>query len=78
MKTKTIWGLLLALAMPVCAMAQNVNVKGQVLDDMGEPVIAANVIQVGNPSNGTVTDLDGNYAISVPKDASLQFSFMAQ
>lgn len=45
MKTKkTFLGLLLALAMPICAVAQNVNVKGQVLDDLGEPVIAANVI----------------------------------
>lgn len=77
MKTKkTFLGLLLALAMPICAVAQNVNVKGQVLDDLGEPVIAANVIQVGNPANGTVTDLDGNYSISVPSNASLQFSFM--
>ena len=57
MKTKkTFLGLLLALAMPICATAQNVNVKGQVLDDLGEPVIAANVIQVGNPANGTGTD----------------------
>ena len=77
MKTKkTFLGLLLALAMPICAVAQNVNVKGQVLDDLGEPVIAANVIQVGNPANGTVTDLDGNYSISVPSNSSLQFSFM--
>lgn len=72
---KHVLGILLAMAVPVCAMAQNVTVKGQVKDDAGEPLMAAAVAEVGT-TNGTVTDLDGNYSITVPSNATLQFSFM--
>ena len=75
MNLKKVLGLLLVAALPVCAFAQNVTVKGQVKDDAGEPVILVNVLQLGT-SNGTVTDMDGNYTISVPSNSSLQFSFM--
>ena len=72
---KHVLGILLAIAVPICATAQNVTVKGQVKDDAGEPVILVNVIQLGT-TNGTVTDIDGNYTISVPSNSTLQFSFM--
>ena len=72
---KHVLSVLLAIAVPICAIAQNVTVKGQVKDDAGEPIILANVLQLGT-SNGTVTDMDGNYSISVPSNATLQFSFM--
>ena len=39
-------------------------------------VIGANVIEKGNPSNGTITDVDGNFTLSVPKGAILQVSFI--
>ncbi|MCQ2125968.1 MAG: carboxypeptidase-like regulatory domain-containing protein [Bacteroidaceae bacterium] len=68
-------GAVLALALPVGAFAQNVTVKGQVIDTNGEPMIVVNVAQVGT-TNGTVTDIDGNYSINVPSNATLQFSFM--
>ena len=72
---KQVVGILLALAMPVCALAQNVTVKGQVKDGAGEPLMAAAVAEVGT-SNGVATDLNGNYTITVASDATLQFSFM--
>ena len=40
------------------------KVKGIVKDQKGEPVIGANVVEKGT-ANGTVTDLDGNYNLSV-------------
>lgn len=56
------WVMLLLLT-SVCAMAQ--TVKGTVLDkDTSEPVIGAAVI-VDGTTNGTVTDLDGNFALKV-------------
>ena len=67
--------MLLAIAVPVCAIAQNVTVKGLVKDDAGEPLALVSVAELGT-TNGTVTDLDGNYSISVPSNATLQFSFM--
>ena len=72
---KQVVGILLALAVPVCALAQSVTVKGQVKDGAGEPLMAAAVAEVGT-SNGVATDLDGNYTITVASNATLQFSFM--
>ncbi len=72
---KQVVGILLALAMPVCALAQSVTVKGQVKDGAGEPLMAAAVAEVGT-SNGVATDLNGNYTITVASNATLQFSFM--
>ena len=72
---KHVLGMLLAIAVPVCAIAQNVTVKGLVKDDAGEPLALVSVAELGT-TNGTVTDLDGNYSISVPSNATLQFSFM--
>ncbi len=56
------------------ASAQNTEVKGRVTDTSGEPLIAVTVYESGNTSNGTVTDMDGNYTISVPPSATLIFS----
>ena len=72
---KHVLGILLLAAVPICAVAQNVTVKGQVQDDAGEPLALVSVAEQGT-TNGTVTDLDGNYSISVPSNATLQFSFM--
>lgn len=50
-----------------------VNVSGVVIDASGNPVIGAGVVQRGT-TNGTVTDVDGKYTISVPKGASIEIS----
>ena len=54
--------------------AQNTDVKGRVTDKAGEPLVAVTVYESGNTSNGTVTDIDGNYTITVPSTATLIFS----
>ena len=55
-------------------LAQTITVKGTVIGaEDGMPVIGAYVLQQGT-NNGTSTDVDGNYAIEVPKDATLVFS----
>ena len=54
--------------------AQNVTVKGKVLDSSGQPVIGTTVMLSSNQTVGTQTDLDGSYSISVPSGASLIFS----
>jgi TonB-linked SusC/RagA family outer membrane protein len=54
--------------------AQNVTVKGKVTDSRGEPVIGATVMLSGNQTVGALTDLDGNYSITVPSNSSLIFS----
>ena len=67
--------LLMGLFLSVGVYAQNITVKGHVKDAMGE-VIGANVVEKGNTSNGTITDLDGNFTLSVPKGATLVVSFI--
>lgn len=67
---------MLMLLMSVLAYGQNLTVKGVVSDaGNGEPVPFAS-IHVKGTMTGAVTDIDGNYSISVPKDAVLIFSFL--
>lgn len=56
--------------------AQNITVKGTVTDKTGETIIGGSVVQKGNTGNGTITDIDGNYQISVPANATLIFSYV--
>lgn len=57
----------------VSAFAQQ-RISGTVKDATGEPVIGAGIIQDGNPTNGTVTDIDGKFAISAPAGAVFNVS----
>lgn len=60
----------------VTIVQQNGRVTGVVRDETGEPIIGANVIIKGT-ATGTITDLDGNYALEgIPADATLQFSYI--
>jgi len=56
------------------SFAQNQAISGKVVDQNGEPVIGASVILVGNSTVGTVTDIDGLFSLSVPKNANLTVS----
>ena len=67
--------LLMAFAaMP--ALAQDQVVKGQVVDENGEPVIGASVTLANNKSKGTVTDFDGNYQLSGPKGGKITITYI--
>jgi iron complex outermembrane receptor protein len=52
-----------------------ITVKGQVTDENGEPVIGAS-IAVKETSNGTITDFDGNFQLTVDENAVLIFSYI--
>ncbi|MCB0656254.1 MAG: SusC/RagA family TonB-linked outer membrane protein [Saprospiraceae bacterium] len=54
------------------------EIQGTVLDGVsGEPLIGVTVTVKGNPGMGSVTDVDGNYSISVPDEAdTLVFSYI--
>lgn len=57
--------------------AQEIQIKGNVIDESNEPVIGANIIEKGT-TNGTITDLDGNFSLRLTtgKKAILQISFV--
>lgn len=65
--------MLLCLAFP--ALAQKITVSGTVIDELGEPLIGATVMEKGT-TNGTSTDIDGNYTLSVAPDATLMVSYV--
>ena len=62
--------------MPSMSFAQNQTVKGTVLDDKGEPIIGATIQVAGQKTGGTVTDLDGNYELSVPANSKITVTYI--
>ncbi|MDR0332862.1 MAG: TonB-dependent receptor [Dysgonamonadaceae bacterium] len=52
------------------------RITGKVLDENGEPIIGANIIEVGTPSNGTITDIDGNFSLTVGSNATIRISYI--
>ncbi len=72
---RTILTLIVGLFLSVGVYAQNITVKGHVKDALGG-VIGANVVEKGNSSNGTITNADGNFTLSVSKGATLVISFI--
>ncbi|MBQ3872666.1 MAG: TonB-dependent receptor [Bacteroidales bacterium] len=65
----------LALLASAAVFAQTGRVSGKVLDENGEPLIGAGVVVKGT-TNGTMTGLDGEFSLDVPKGAALTISFI--
>lgn len=62
-------------AMASIAQAQTITVKGQVVDQDGLPLVGATV-KVKDSKGGSVTDLDGNFQLEVPSNATLVVSYV--
>lgn len=58
------------LFLSLTASAQDVQVKGQVVDDKGEAVIGASV-KVKETPQGVITDINGNFSVRAPKNGHL-------
>ncbi|WP_374685401.1 SusC/RagA family TonB-linked outer membrane protein [uncultured Prevotella sp.] len=63
------------LFLSASAFAQQITVKGHVVDETGEPVIGASVKVVGGKT-GAVTDIDGNFSIAADKKATLEITYI--
>ncbi len=74
-KSKFLFLLLSFMMMSATALAQKHTYTGTVVDDQNEPVIGASVVQKGT-SNGTVTDFDGNFSVSVDEGSTLVISYI--
>lgn len=61
---------------PVSAQRRKTSIGGRIVDASGEPVIGATIVEKGNTSNGTITDVDGQFTIETPSDAVLQISYI--
>lgn len=51
------------------------QITGKVVDDNGDPIPGANVIEAGT-TNGTVTDIDGNFVLNVANGATIRVSYI--
>lgn len=56
--------------------SQKKKVKGKVTDSAGEPIIGVNIMEEGTTSNGTITDLDGNFELDVASNAVLKITYI--
>ena len=55
--------------------ADNISVSGKIVDASGEPLPGASVYVKGT-TNGTISDIDGNFTLSAPEDGTLVFTFV--
>ena len=65
--------MLLAFALP--ALAQKITVHGNVVDELGDALIGATIMEKGT-NNGTAADLDGNFELNVNPNATLVVSYV--
>jgi len=65
--------MLLALMVSIASYAQ---ITGTVIDENGEPVIGATVVEKANPQNGTITDIDGSFSLNVPEGTMISISYV--
>ncbi|MFA7494232.1 MAG: carboxypeptidase-like regulatory domain-containing protein, partial [Proteiniphilum sp.] len=54
---------------------QKKTITGKITDKSGETVIGANIIEIGT-TNGTVTDIDGHFSLSVEENANIRVSYI--
>ena len=59
----------------ITSIQQNKAIKGRIIDANGEPVIGASILEKGT-TNGTITDMDGNFQLNVKEGAVLAISYI--
>ena len=64
-----------ASAEPTTTQQQTVRISGKIVDSSGEPLIGASVVEKGT-SNGTATDVDGNFTMTVNPDATIEVRYI--
>ena len=57
------------------APQQSSTIRGKVIDTNGDPVIGANIVEKGT-TNGTTTDVEGNFSINAKSGSTLVITFI--
>ena len=68
--------LMIFAALSLSVSAQTITLNGNVKDTTGEPIIGASIVEKGNTTNGTITNLDGNFSLKVPANATVVISYI--
>lgn len=67
----------LLLIMYTVVWSQSLTIQGNVTGkNDGYPVIGATVVETNQPTNGTITDVDGNFKLTVKQDAEITISYI--
>ncbi len=74
MKKSRFMMMLLALMVSLTSWAQGIS--GTVIDDQGEPVIGASIVEKGNPQNGTISDFNGEFTVKVKEGTPIVISYI--
>ena len=72
---KTLLSLMSVLFCLTVSAQQQITAKGSVLSSDNEPIIGATILQAGT-SNGTITDINGDFTITVPVGSVLKISYI--
>ena len=74
---KNLFTLCMMLLLSMLSFAQgSLTISGVVTEKKtGEPIIGASVVEKGT-TNGTITDLDGNFTLKVPSDAIINITYV--
>lgn len=67
--------LFLLVSVPYLLAQGSVKVTGKVVDNQNEPMIGVSIVEKGT-TNGVITDLEGNYVLSVAEGATIIYSYI--
>ena len=67
---------ILSIFCVLIASAQNITLNGVVRYANGEPIIGASIVEKAHPTNGTVSDIDGNFTLQAPEGSIIQISYI--
>ena len=79
MTTNSIRKIALSILSIFCvliASAQNITLNGVVRYANGESIIGASIVEKARPTNGTVSDIDGNFTLQAPEGSIIQISYI--
>ena len=68
--------LLLLLTLMVSMATNAQGILGTVIDENGDPIIGASVVEKGNPQNGSITDFDGKFNVKVSEGTTIVISYI--
>jgi TonB-linked SusC/RagA family outer membrane protein len=68
--------LFFALSITVFCSAQNITIKGAIFDEENNPIIGANVLERDNANNGTISDFDGNFILTLNINSFIEVSYL--
>ncbi|MBP1612995.1 MAG: hypothetical protein H6Q13_443 [Bacteroidetes bacterium] len=70
-----LWIFLFLVQIPLLSAQGQIKVSGKIVDQNNDPMIGVSVLEKGT-SNGTITDFDGNYVLSLKRGATILYSYI--